>query len=230
MTLTCTVYGFGPSHNAVRPEIALREKGASYERLEVNLLEGAHREPPLSEVSPRGQVPTLVLSGYAAGGAPLTVYESVATIQVIDELVPGPHLMPSREQPADRARAHMRIAEFQAKLDPCNIFGSVVFRRQGKAELQERIDKLFAELRHWDRYVEEGGDFLAGAAFGLADIAVFPLLVHFEALGFPFEQEAPALGGYLERCKSRESVQETGWLGRFAALMETRQPERVLSR
>jgi hypothetical protein len=42
---------------------------------------------------------------------------------------PEPPLMPSLTEPARRAKALMRIAEFQQKLDPKNIFGSVAFRK-----------------------------------------------------------------------------------------------------
>jgi glutathione S-transferase len=122
----------------------------------------------------------------------------------------------------------MRIEEFQAKLDAKNIFGSVIFGRQSKAELQPRIDALLAELEHWESYVADQR-YLAGEQFTLADIAVFPLLMHFEALGLDYAGRTPALAAYIEACKQRPSVQRSGWLDAFAAFVSQRAPEPVLA-
>ena len=226
MTARITLYGFGMSQNAVRPEIALREKGLEYERVEVNLMAGEHRKPPLSDLSPRGQVPTLVYDD--GSGEPLVVYESIATIRFIDELQAEPPLMPPTSELRRRATAYMRIEEFQAKLDGKNIFGSVAFRKQTREQLGERVDNLLAELKQWEAYAQ-GGDYLAGDQFTLADIAVFPLLLHFEVLGYDYAKHTPALAAYIERCKARPSVQGTGWADRFYAFAEARGVAKVLA-
>ncbi len=191
-----TLYSFAPSQNSVRPELALREKGLEFEKVEVNLLKGEHQRPPLSELTPRGQVPTLVYydgeGGTDDGTGEIVVYESIATIRFIDDMHPEPALMPAISEPRRRAQALMRIEEFQAKLDPRNIFGSVVFGRQDRAQLAGRVDELLAEIERWDAY-SVGQTFLAGDPFTLAEIAVFPLLMHFEALGYDYPTRTPAL-------------------------------------
>lgn len=219
-------YTFPPSHNAVRTEIALIEKRLDFERIDIDLFAGEHRKPPISELTPRGQVPTLVLP--QPDGSELVVYESLATIRLLDDLYPDPPLMPPISEPARRAAALMRMEEFQAKLDPKNIFGSVVFRGKTRDELATRVDALLDELPRWNDYV---GDqtYLAGEQFTLADIAVFPLLVHFEVLGYDYARHTPALAGYLLRCKARDSVAKTGWLRRFKALVDSREFQRVLA-
>jgi glutathione S-transferase len=131
-------------------------------------------------------------------------------------------------EPRRRAEALMRIEEFQAKLDAKNIFGSVVFGRQGREQLGKRLDDLCAELPRWDAYAE-GRSFLAGEQFTLADIAVFPLLMHFEALGYNYARNTPSLAAYIERCKERPSVQATGWLDSFRDFVGGRGPEQVLA-
>jgi glutathione S-transferase len=170
-------------------------------------------------------VPTLV---YDAGDGPIVVYESIATIRFLDDMHPEPPLMPPVAEPRRRAVAIVRIEEFQAKLDPANVFGSVVFGRKSREELRPRIDALVAELGRWDAYLT-GSHYLAGDQFTLADIAVFPLLMHFEALGFDYAKRTPALGAYVEACKERPSVQRSGWLDAFGALVEQRGPEQVLA-
>ncbi len=227
MPPTITLYTIGPSQNAVRPELALLEKGLAFEKVEVDLFNGAHKQPPFSELTPRQQVPTLVVDA-DDGAEPIVVYESIATIRFIDDLHPEPALMPPASEPARLAQATMRVEEFQAKLDPCNLFGSVIFGRKSKEELAPRIDALVAELDHWERYTT-GQRFLAGDQFTLADIAVFPLLMHFEAMGFDYAGRTPALAAYMAACKARPSVQQSGWLDRFAAFVADRAPEKVLA-
>ncbi|MCB9730711.1 MAG: glutathione S-transferase family protein [Deltaproteobacteria bacterium] len=225
MNASITLYTSSFSQNALRPELALLEKGLPFRKVEVDLLQGEHQRPPLSDLTPRRQVPTLV---YGTGAEDIVVYESIATLYFLEDMHPEPALMPPLADPRRRALAHMRIAEFQAKLDPKNIFGSVAFRRQGREQLGSRVDDLVAELSRWDAYLE-GQSWLAGDRFTLADIAVFPLLMHFEALGFDFAARTPALGAYVARCKARPSVQASGWLDSFAAFVSQRAPEPVLA-
>ena len=219
------LYTMPMSQNAVRPEIALREKGLSFERVLVDLLAAEHHQPPLSELTPRRQIPTLV---HRDGGEEIVIYESVAIIRLLDAWYPDPPLMPPLTNRTDYAEAVMRIEEFQAKLDVKNIFGSVVFGKQSRAVLSERIDQLRAELLHWDRYVE-GRSYLAGEEFTLADIAVFPLLMHFEVLGYDFAAETPSLALYMDRCKARPSIEDTGWVKTFQEFVAVMNPEQVLA-
>ena len=219
-----TLYTFGASQNAVRPELALLEKSVPFEKRNLALLKGEHQKAPFKDLSPRRQVPTLV---YQSHETEIVLYESIAIIRFIDDIFPDPPLMPSIQQPRLRALAEMRIAEFQAKLDHRNIFGSVVFRRQGTNQLKERIKALTREIEFWEAYTKDHA-FLAGDKFTLADIAVFPLLMHFEVLGYDFEQKAPSLFGYMERCKARPSVVTSGWLEELRAFCQNRNPEQVL--
>ena len=220
-----TLYTLPQSQNGIRPEIALFEKGLAFEKVAVDLFKGEHKQPPFSDLTPRGQIPVLV---YDDEGDEIVIYESIAIIRFIDALHPDPPLMPPTSEPRRFAEAVMRIEEFQAKLDPANLFGSVVFGRHGVAELQPRIDRLRAELEQWESYVA-GQTYLAGDQFTLADIAVFPLLMHFEALGFDYPARTPGLAAYIDACKQRSSVQRSGWLDAFAAFVRQRAPEAVLA-
>lgn len=220
-----TLYAFAPSQNAIRPEIVLREKGLEFEKVVLNLFDGDHKKPDFLAINPRGQVPTLI---YEDGGGPIAVYESIATIRFLDDMVPSPPLLPPVSEPRRRAQALIRMEEFQAKLDHRNIFGSVLFGRKTREELGARVDDLMAELERWNEYVG-GQSYLAGEQFTLADVAVFPLLLHFEAMGYDYERRTPALSTYLRRCKERPSVVESGWLDVFAAFVAERKPDPVLA-
>lgn len=220
-----TLYTAAISQNAVRAELALLEKGIPFEKVQVDLFGGEHKQPAYGKVTPRRQVPTLI---YGDGGDAITLYESVAIIQFLDDIHPQPPLMPPVSEPAKRAKALMRIAEFQQKLDPKNIFGSVVFGRQSREQLGGRVDALLEELPRWDAYVGDG-QFLCGDQFTLADIAVFPLLMHFEALGYDYSKHTPSLFAYMKQCKTRPSVVQSGWVENFLAFAHGREPAQVLA-
>ncbi|MCA9564362.1 MAG: glutathione S-transferase domain-containing protein, partial [Myxococcales bacterium] len=138
---------------------------------------------------------------------------------------PEPPLMPS--EIADRAVAHMRIAEFQQKLDPKNIFGSVVFGKKSREDIADRVAALEEELPRWDKYLE-GRDYLANE-FSLADIAVLPGLIHSELLGYPYHDKTPNLAAYLKRLKARPSVAESPFLRAVGGLFEQLGGTRVLA-
>ena len=82
-----TLYTIAPSQNAVRGEIALREKGLDFDKVEVDLFSGEHKQPPFSELTPRGQVPTLV---YGEGDDKIVVYESIASFAFSTPSTPIP--------------------------------------------------------------------------------------------------------------------------------------------
>ena len=84
MTPKITLYTIALSQNAVRPEIALLEKGVPFEMVQMDLMGGEHKQPPYGKITPRRQVPTLV---YGEGDEAITLYESVAITQFLDDMV-----------------------------------------------------------------------------------------------------------------------------------------------
>ena len=103
-----------------------------------------------------------------------------------------------------------------------------VRERAAVDSLQIQLDALLEELSRWDGYVDEG-PFLCGDQFTLADIAVFPLLMHFEAIGYDYAKHTPSLFKYMNQCKARPSVVQSGWIGNFNAFVRDRNPARVLA-
>lgn len=105
----------------------------------VDLFSGEHRTDAYGAVTPRQQVPALV---YGEGDDAFTVYESVAITHFLDDMHPVPQLMPPTRKPEMRAVALTRFAEFQQKVDPENIFGSVAFAKQSREQLGERVGAI----------------------------------------------------------------------------------------
>ena len=103
------LYTYWRSSSAYRVRLALAAKGIPYRSVAVNLLEGAQRSPPHLERNPMGQVPCLVVGGE-------TFVESVAIIELLEELHPDPPLLP--REPAARARVRALVEVVNAGTQP----------------------------------------------------------------------------------------------------------------
>jgi glutathione S-transferase len=109
-----------------------------------------------------------------------------------------------------------RIGEFHQKLDPKNIFASVKFRKQRRAELGDRVDVLLKECGVWEGYLGEA-PYFAGDAYSIADIVVLPFFTTvIDGLGLP-AATFPRLHAWYERVKARPSVARQPWFEAFAA-------------
>jgi glutathione S-transferase len=201
------LYAHPFSNNSMRAQLYLEEKGLPYEYVTVDLFKGEHRQPPYLAINPRGQVPCIVDDG-------ITVFESVAIVQYLEHRYPEPPLIP--RDPVAMAKCIRLIAEFNQKLDPTNIFGSVKFRGMRRAELGERLEKLMAECRTWEGYLDDQ-PFFAGDEYSIADIIVLPFFgMAIDGLGLP-ERDFPRLHRWYERCKQRPNVAKQPWFQAFAA-------------
>src|SRR3546814_634466 len=88
------LYDYYRSSAAYRVRIALNMKGIDYDRVPVNLVEGAQKEAEYRARNPQGFVPMLEM-----GGMRLT--QSLAIIDWLDTAAPEPRLIPA--DPAGRA-------------------------------------------------------------------------------------------------------------------------------
>lgn len=199
-------YGHPFSNNAMRAQLALDEKQLDYEYVTVDLFRGEQRSPEYRAITPRGQVPALV-------DGDVTLWESTAIVLYLEGRYPEVALVP--KAPRAMALAYRLFAEFNQKLDPTNIFGSVKFRGLRRAELGARIDTLLAECRVWEGYAA-AGQYLAGEDYSIADIATLPFFgVVIDGLGLP-AADFPNLHAWYERCKGRPSVARQPWFAAFA--------------
>ncbi len=149
------LYAHPFSNNSMRAQLCLDEKGLDYEYVMVDLFKGEHKQPAFLAINPRGQVPALV-------DGDVRIYESVAIVEYLEYRYPEPSLTPG--DPAKMATCLRLIAEFNQKLDPTNIFGSVKFRGSRRADLGDRVDKLLSECRVWEEYLGDG-PFSSGKSF-----------------------------------------------------------------
>jgi glutathione S-transferase len=236
------LYHWEPNGACARVMIALKEKGLEFESRYVDLLAFEQHSPAFLALSGTGETPVLVRDGEA-------FTESSYVCEHLDEAFPDPPLMPSDPYGRWRARgwqkyvddylaaavADLAWAAFGAgalqgrDIDPGRILARVPTheRRAVWAEAlagydEARLDRARGRVRLAVEKIEaelERGDWLAGAAFSLADIAVFAYLNYLPRLtpAVLDPGAAPRTAAWLERVSGRPGVK--------AALAMARTPD-----
>ena len=168
------LYTYWRSSSAFRVRIALAHKRIAYESAFVDLLAGAQMAPAYKAQNPAGFVPCLVVDGEL-------VTESVAMIELLEELTPDPALYP--KEPLARARVRALVETINSGTQPMQNLGvlkrvseeqparvawATHFIARGLAAFEALMDRNAA------RGVE--GPFAYGASLGAADCFLVPQL------------------------------------------------------
>lgn len=125
------LYSYWRSSSSYRVRLALAYKGLAYATVPVNLRAGEQHEPAHLARNPLATVPCLQIGQQ-------TVIESVAILELLEELYPTPPLLPSG--PVDRARVRSLVQVINADTQPM----------QNVAVLQRLPDD--AARRTWREY------------------------------------------------------------------------------
>ena len=150
--MSLVLYNAARCPYAARVRIVLAEKGIEFETVEIDLSE---RPAWLYEKNPTGRVPVL-----EEDDRPLA--ESVVIMEFLEERYPEPPLLPP--DPADRAAVRLLIFRDNELTSP---YYALRREEEGAAE---QFDAALARLDV--RLYEQ--DYLGGAEYGLADIALVP--------------------------------------------------------
>ncbi len=199
----------GPSFSTyVRSvRLALHEKGVPHELVELDFLGGAHKQPPHTALHPFGKVPAFQHDGN-------TFYETSAILRYIDEVFPGPALMPST--PVARAKANqvMSIVDsYGYTPSVVNLFIPRVLAPSlggqtdmAKVEAGKEPAALF--VKELERLLGSA-QFFGGANVCLADLHVLPVVTYLAATpeGKAIFEGAPNLRAWLSRVQKRPSAQ-----------------------
>ncbi|HKO94005.1 MAG TPA: glutathione S-transferase family protein [Polyangiaceae bacterium] len=199
----------GPAYSTyVRSvRIALQEKGVEHRLVEVDILTGAHKQPPHITRHPFGKVPAFEHDGN-------TFYETSAILRYVDEVFPGPALMPST--PAARALANqvMSIVDSYGYTPAVvNMFiPRVLVPSMGGETDMEKVEGAKAPAALLVKELERllgNQQFFGGAALCLADIHTLPVITYLVATpeGKAIFENAPHLRNWLSRMVKRPSVQ-----------------------
>jgi glutathione S-transferase len=187
--------------------LALHEKGVPHQLVEVDLLGGAHKQSPHIERQPFGKVPAFEHDGNR-------FYEVSAILRYIDEVFPGPALMPST--PAARAKANQVMSMVDSYgYTPCvtdTFIPRVLVPSLGGQTDLEKVEAAKKPAALFVRELERelgSNTFFGGANVSLADLHVLPVLTYFAAApeGKSILEGAPNLRGWLSRMQKRPSAQ-----------------------
>ncbi len=187
--------------------LALQEKGVAHELKEVDIVAGAHKQPPHTSRHPFGKVPAFEHDGSC-------FYESSAILRYIDEVFPGTALMPSTAKERALANQVMSIVDSYGYTPAvANIFiPRVLVPMLGGQTDMEKVESAKAPAALFVSELERllgSSQFYGGSNVCLADLHAFPVLTYLAATpeGKAILESAPNLRNWMGRMAKRPSVQ-----------------------
>ena len=174
--MTITVYGPVYSTYARTARLALEEKGAPYDLVEVDILQGANKSTDHLERNPFGQVPSFVHDGFA-------LYETSAVIRYIDRVLPGSALTPADPKAEARMNQVMGIVDSHlygaaiAKLFMQRIVTPMMGGQADEALIDKALPTIRTCVAELDRIIGEQS-FVAGKQISLGDLHLAPVVAY----------------------------------------------------
>ncbi len=195
------LYDFGPSPNCQRVEIALHEKGLSYDIEPIDLRKREQKKPEFLKLNPYGKVPVIV-------DGQRVLFESCIINEYLDEQYPTPPLMP--KDPYKRARIRVLTDYGLNYIQPqyWAIRGELYVKKEEGERDWKLIEETTQQLRELLQYLEDeiGDKAYFMEEFTLLDIALVPRFLRMESFGVLPATSIPRLGTWLQRMKERPSV------------------------
>lgn len=160
---------------SLRPWLALKRTGASFEQIEIELRQGAATDAAIARHSPSGQVPVLKVGD-------LTIWDSLAICEYLAETFPEAKLWPT--DPVLRALGRSAAAEmhggFQALRGECPMALDIRTTLEISEATQKNVRTI---VGRWNRLLtRSGGPFLLGE-WSIADAFYTPVATRFRTYG-----------------------------------------------
>ena len=203
------IYGPAYSTFARTVRLALEEKGADYDIVEVDILTGAHQTPEHLARHPFGKVPAFEHDGFA-------LYETDAIARYVNQAFDGPDLEPGDARA--RARMNQAMGVIGGYGYPAMI-GAIFIQRAvmpllGNEADEAAIEDALPRARTTIAALESlngGQSYLVGDSLSLADLALVPVYDYLSQTpeGEKLLDEAPSLRAWWARIKDRPSVVKT---------------------
>jgi glutathione S-transferase len=176
-----------------RAAIALQEKGAAFERVDIDL---EHKPGWFLAISPLGKTPLLRVGDEV-------IFESAVICEYLEETLPGPLHPPAA---LDRAR-HRGFMELGSA-----ILGDIwgLETATDRATFVRKRGEVIQKLRRVEE-VLGAGPYFSGVSFSLVDAVFAPIFRYFEVfeaiLGAPMLGELPRVGSWRRALAARPTVQ-----------------------
>lgn len=215
--MSLILYGAPLSPFVRKVDVFLREKGVPFEVESVNIMP---MPDWFKEISPARRIPVLRDTSIATEGVAGTIPDSSAICGFLERRHPEPPLYPRDPFEAGRALWLEEWADTElAGTIGMGIFRPLMFPRfQGKEPDLDTARKTWTEklprpLDYLEGELEgelEGKEFLAGAAFSIADISVACQLANLALVaGLPDRKRWPRVVAFAERMIARSSFEPT---------------------
>ncbi|XP_043929837.1 maleylacetoacetate isomerase isoform X1 [Protopterus annectens] len=169
------LYSYFRSSCSWRVRIALALKGIEYDQAPVNLIKdgGQQLSDDYGTLNPMRQVPAITIDG-------ITLSQSLAIIQYLDETRPTPRLLP--DDPKKRAQVRMISDVIAAGIQPLQVNNLAVLQKVGddkKLEwAQHFIIKGFNAL---EKILQQtAGQYCVGDEISMADLCLVPQVYNAE--------------------------------------------------
>lgn len=201
------VYGDPISTYVRSVRLTLAEKGVPHALVPVDLIKGQHKEADHMARNPWGKMPAFEHAGRC-------FYEASAIMRYVDEVFPGPALMPST--PADRVRVNQLMSIVDSYGYAASITNLFIPRvlvpslggQTDEAQVAAAKPQAALFLAEVSRLLG-GTDYFGGTTVSLADLHLLPVLTYLQATpeGQALLAAAPGIGAWMARMNQRSSVQ-----------------------
>jgi len=168
------LHAYWRSSASYRVRLALAAKRLAYRIVPVNLLASEQTAEPHIQRSPTGYVPALVVDGVA-------YFESVAILELLDELYPDPPIYP--REPFARCRVRALVEIINAGVQPLqnlnvlkHLPGDTASRNAWAKHYIEKGLAAFERARVANEAAGFVGAFSFGASLTAADLVLVPQL------------------------------------------------------
>ncbi|MFJ3487699.1 glutathione S-transferase family protein [Pseudomonas sp. NPDC090202] len=204
--MSLTLYGFNGSPYVRTVKMLLKEKGANFDQVPVNVMTGEPHQPAHLARHAFGKVPVIDHDGFR-------VIETSAITAYLDEVLPGTSLTPDNAR--DRARSHMAqgIYDSYGYGSMAQVFGYYLFPDfiggQNDEALAKGIEKSRLVLSEIMK-IKGGDPFIAGKALSIGDLYLAPACAYLSMV--PDAGKVFAIDGFAdwwERMQALPSYQST---------------------
>ncbi|HET9031419.1 MAG TPA: glutathione binding-like protein [Dokdonella sp.] len=194
---------YWPTPNGHKITMFLEEVGLDYTIKPVNIGKGEQFEADFLKISPNNRMPAIVDNAPADGGAPLSVFESGAILQYLAEKTGK--FLPTMLR--ERVVVNEWLFWQMAGLGPM-AGQNHHFNRYAPEKIAYAIERYERETRRLYRVLDKqlaAHEFVAGASYSIADMAVYPWIVPYEAQHQDLN-DTPQLKRWFEAIRDRPAT------------------------